>query len=772
MRRLTLISTLLLLALAAYGFIHERLWAQTMWTSEGRARFLIYTAVYWATAALFLILAPRWLPVAAAVFALAFTFWWSGPLAPFAVIYLFGSCLFFGRWLRRDSDPATAILLGLAAWMFVLWIALHFRVNTPRTYALAFAIPYAAARSRLRAATANEPCRGNRGLAVLLYFLLAYWLIALKPEVSADGVSMHLALPMAVAHDHRWAFDFPQYTWALMPAAGDGFFTAAYLLGGETAARLANFALLALMAGMIAQVSRRWLSAALFVSTPLAVLVTGSLFVENIWAALILGAALAVVRYDEDSKAAELYTAAALFGAALAVKLIAAMFVAPAAVILGWIAIRRRQAAALAPAALLLALTAAPPYLYSFIKSGNPVFPFANNIFRSPYFEAQPFVDPRFAAPLSWRTLYDATFRSALYIEGQGGSAGFQYFLLLLPALLLVRKRSSRILAAIGVVASLAIFAALHNLRYTYAALPLFSILIGGLLAEPFAPFAFAALAALNAGFLASSGWYQNDFVFFRKSQEAAYLKSAAPERVLIDRLNREAPGEPVAFFGTDAIAGLHAPAFTASWHSNEYWQRLRGARTGADVAATLRSLGIRHVLAPASRQDQLPLFETFLREWLDPDGPARGRVALFRLRDAALVLPRELPALPAGAYDDLDGRIEFTGAWIHDRQFSEPANGSVTYCDVPGASLRFAFTGSELTYVFTKALNRGVALVLLDGAEQARIDQYARRTQWRASRTFGGLAPGRHGLEIRVTGERDPSSAGAFVDLDQLIVR
>src|SRR5262249_9680626 len=154
----------------------------------------------------------RRLGVAAGAFGLIYTIWWSGFVAPFAVLYFFGSCFFLGRVLYRESDRATAILLGLSVWMLVIWTALHFPVNNRWVYWVALAIPYCGAR-RLKSPLQSEAhaTSGSFGLAMLWYFLLAYWLISLKPEVSADGVSMHLALPMAVAHDARWAFDFRQY---------------------------------------------------------------------------------------------------------------------------------------------------------------------------------------------------------------------------------------------------------------------------------------------------------------------------------------------------------------------------------------------------------------------------------------------------------------------------------------------------------------------------------------------------------------------------------
>ena len=132
----------------------------------------------------------------------------------------------------------------------------------------------------------------------------------------------------------------------------------------------------------------------------------------------------------------------------------------------------------------------------------------------------------------------------------------------------------------------------------------------------------------------------------------------------------------------------------------------------------------------------------------------------LFRLRDNPVVIQHELQPFPPGVFDDLDDRIEYTGAWIHDNQFVEPLARSVTYSDVPGDSLRFAFSGTGVTYILTKARNRGVAEVLIDGEVRARIDQYSRETGWRSEQSFDGLGAGKHTFELRVLAERGPGSA------------
>jgi 4-amino-4-deoxy-L-arabinose transferase-like glycosyltransferase len=602
---------------------------------------------------------------------------------------------------------------------------------------------------------------------------MVYWLIALKPETSADALSMHLALPMSVAHDHRWMFDFRQYTWALMPSGGDSLFTAAYLLGGETAARLTNVGLLVVIVGMVYRASRQWLAAALFASTPLVLLVTGSLFVENVWAAMIMGAVLALIRYDENGDPSEIRTAGVLFGAAISTKVIAAVFLLPAAFVAVWMVVKRRQLSTMAAAALLLAIFAAPPYAYAWVKARNPLFPFANAIFRSPYYPPESFADPRFRPPISWHTAYDATFRSGLYFEAQGGAPGFQYFLMLVPAAILTRRRAAALTVAIGAIAAILLFAFLPNLRYIYPALPLFSIAIGNLLTRwRYAPAVFCVVAGINGWFLASAGWYQKDFALYHPSQVPGYLESSAPERVLIDDLNRTAPGKPVAFFSTGAVAGLQGAAFTDSWHTNDYWTKIRSAQTAEEVAAIVRGLQIHQIVAPVSLESFFPLFETFLREWAEPSSPIAGSMGLFTLRDSPMMRSRQRAPFLPGTYDDMDRRIEYTGAWVHDPQFVEAANGSLTYCVVPGASLRLEFVGSGITYRFTKASNRGIAQVSIDGAEQGRIDMYSREKAWHSERTFGGMPAGKHVFEVQVLSEKNPESSGTYVDLDSIAVQ
>jgi hypothetical protein len=117
---------------------------------------------------------------------------------------------------------------------------------------------------------------------------------------------MHLNIAAWMASHGSFHFDVSRAVWAVMPMAGDWLYASAYLAGGEAAARLANFAFLLLLAGFVYSLARRWLESAgallvvaLFLSTPLAYLVTGSMFVENAWTLFLMAAVAAVERWIE-----------------------------------------------------------------------------------------------------------------------------------------------------------------------------------------------------------------------------------------------------------------------------------------------------------------------------------------------------------------------------------------------------------------------------------------------------------------------------------------
>ncbi len=191
--------------------------------------------------------------------------------------------------------------------------------------------------ARLRSITL--PAWPERAAFALLAFVLCiHWFAALEPETSADGLSMHLAISVNIAAHHAMTYRPDLFLWSVMPMAADFTYAAVYLLGGEAAVSLFNFALMLCLAALLYSANRRWLPragaltvTALFVSTPLVHLVTGSLFIENFTAVMILGMMMALWRFHETGQRRLLLAAAALAGAAASAKLGACVFALAAA---------------------------------------------------------------------------------------------------------------------------------------------------------------------------------------------------------------------------------------------------------------------------------------------------------------------------------------------------------------------------------------------------------------------------------------------------------
>jgi hypothetical protein len=111
------------------------------------------------------------------------------------------------------------------------------------------------------------------------------------------------------------------------------------------------------------------------------------------------------------------------------------------------------------------------------------------------------------------------------------------------------------------------------------------------------------------------------------------------------------------------------------------------------------------------------------------------------------------------------------TGDWTRSSDFDGPARHTISFSEIAGSEVSFPFEGKALTYVFTKAPNRGIAAVSIDGAREREVDLYSARIQWQSRARFCCFAPGRHVATIKVTGKKSAAATGVFIDLDQLVV-
>ena len=398
------------------------------------------------------------------------------------------------------------ILVGIAVWIGLLCATGAFKIHYAPVYVLAllgplvFAWPEViAAITRLRAfVSATESYSGTeRGwIALLLTMLALHLFIVARPEVGYDASTMHLQFVALVNDEHRWRFDVGRYAWAVMPMGADWAYAVAYVLGGENAARAANLSFGMLAAVLVYQLVRRHArrelalaSVCLLVSIPLAFAETGSLYVENLWSAFLLGALLVTLRLREGSLGwqAGWPLLTLLAAGAMQCKVIGVLWLGPLFAYALFVCIRRPPPRATnARGALLVVLAAviaAWPYANAWLRTGNPVFPFMNSVFRSPLADtAASFTNPLYSIPLRPWSLYEVLTDGHRFIEGADGAAGFHWLLLI--ALILVaalRRRHADfwVCAVLATVFFIAVYSQQAYLRYLVPAFMLLAILGG-----------------------------------------------------------------------------------------------------------------------------------------------------------------------------------------------------------------------------------------------------------------------------------------------------
>jgi glycosyltransferase involved in cell wall biosynthesis len=630
------ISSMVLLTLAVvigieiYGFASGRLFAQSVWFPLGLRRLIRYACLFTEVGLPVLLMAPWMFSGTAAVLMLVGTII-AAPAGLSAVAFFLLSCWTLGSRIVRGAGTANSMLLGVAAYIFLMTATARLPVNYPAAWIAVLALPILVEPLRVwqglkkfasTIGNATLPSGADRAAAALLVFVVGmHWLVALKPETSADGLAMHLAIPANLAVHHRLTYQPDRFLWSVMPMGADWAFSINYLLGGESAPRLLNFVMLLAILALLYGIVRPWVprSAALlllaaFAATPLVQLVTGSLFVENLLTALLLGAVAALWRYAANGERRFFLLAAVLAGSALAVKLGAIAIVAMFLPFALWEAWRRRLRAGAGVLALGLFFAAAsPPYWIAWRKTGDPLFPYLVQRFPSPLLDQSVVLrDPRFREPLTWHTLFDLTFRTGRYFEGQDGSFGFQYLAIIplsLVALIAVRRRETVAATVAALGAMTIVLASEPNIRYLYAELPLLFVPLAALLgwlhlqrrwmAAVIAAFLVVSIG-LDVYFMPASGWYHKEFysqlVFARNGRER-FLKSDAPDRDVVLHFVREHPNAAVLLMGDNDLADVVADAYAPNWHQYPAWLKIEQAATSRDMLRLLEQWRVEYVI-------------------------------------------------------------------------------------------------------------------------------------------------------------------------------
>jgi len=554
-----------------------------------------------------------------------------------AVLVLAGATalgsLIAGRPADRDPDlPITYLLttaVGLAVLVMGGNILSHFKVNGPALYIAMLLLPIAAnplAWAPLVASARDWLTQGNArsqhwlGPLVLLVVVAIHAGHAALPEMYWDALAMHLYVPTYIATFGKWSYDAQRYAWAVFPLGADWLFTYAFVVGGEMAAKLLNFALggattvlLYLQLRRTVPVSWASLLTAACMSAPIMVLLSTSLLVENTLMFLMLAGLLLVDRLDGRWRSwLALWTVVA---ALCSIKLHGAIFATALTLVALWRALRgqARPPALAWVLSVPLVMLALQPYVTAYWITGNPLFPFYNAIFKSPFFPSQQnFVDPRWARGWGLDSVWGMTFQSSRFLEtASPGTLGYLVVTLgpLALAAMLIRRTPATTRAALVALFFLAVVgSSVQYVRYFSPILPILTVAAVGLVALSghlvgrLVQATLLGVIVLNCVSIPSGGWLLKGFHPVRllaPDGRAQLLRDLVPQRPL-NALVTEMEHSPVTviYLGAPVGAGLAGQAIYGAWYNSSFADALNRATTEEQVAGAIVATGARYVIA------------------------------------------------------------------------------------------------------------------------------------------------------------------------------
>jgi hypothetical protein len=656
-------------ALTGFGLYETPVLKETLWLPQLAGQLPILFAVVAVVAlavcgaAVRYRLRPESL-LAIVLLAVATTFCGAAPVL--VVLFFLMSSWCLASIVLSRFGPATnglpvvvTLAAGWAAYALLFSVMASIPINTTATHSLILAAPIALAlalrgtRAELVSRLANLLIRTEpavriewvylAGLIVSVTILAFHVAVVALPERFYDAMTTHLYIPSYISAHRAWSYDADSYVFAYLPIGGDMLYTDMFLIGGETAARLLNFAAffftciatfrIAVQASS-SRAAAAW-AITMLVSLPMTLTESASLFVENAVALFITVAVLVLTEARFRIGLVHYCAVIMLMAGASVVKLHGVVAAIPIGAIALALCVPKLKTATrwvqLAVISLVGVAGASWPYAYAWVKTGNPFLPLFNHIFKSPYFDPKEFVDPRWVGKMTPWFLYDATFSTKNFVEVLGGGAmgfGFLVFLAAGYAVAVVRPNRTTLLCGglgLGLIALLA--AKTQYLRYLLIFFPLLIVMIAVAL-EHFGQFRklrvplallTAAVVLLNVYKIPAGGW----IVGLGTDLRAAFspniyrqLELTVPERIVNRIINDQAgPMARVLYMNNPFGALLTGTAIYTTWYNTKLKFEFVGVSTDEGFAALMAKVAPTHVVLDTGSQRPLDkLATTFLK--------------------------------------------------------------------------------------------------------------------------------------------------------------
>ena len=586
-----------------------------------------------------------------------------GPLMTIAFVNVAAFSIGLVLFKPKRSDAFSILIslfVGFSVIVFSLAFIVHFRINYNFVYLILLGLPILLKRrdlitlckDKLRtSALSFSVSNVDYFLIHIFYFILLFQIIyAVAPERSFDGLTTHLMLPSHISVNHGLQIDFTRFAPALMAAGADWCYTLGYILSGETAAKLINFnfyllilASLIYLGSLFVEIRIAFLACLLFASTPLVGLEAVTLFVDNTLTYFFITALIVAQSSELNHR-----TRSILFGVALGlcaqIKFSAFLFF-PIAFPMYFLLVEKANRFSLNTllrAPLIALVVAAPPYVYSYIKSGNPLYPFFNGFFKSPFYPFESFVNFLYLKPVTYLTPFSLTLESSNFLESHNGSFGIQNILFPLAFLipLFAKNRKLFIFSTSCLVFLLFVFSQQRYLRYIYPILPVTSLLMVywidrvAIFKKTIVGF-FVVLVAVNVYLFPTSIWFFRHFPIedHFQSKSVQFEQIALRRAVGVINLTHGKRAK-VLFLGDAFSAELEGEFDTLTWYNPQLVVEFNALTS---VQATNEFLVARNYTHIVSTNAQVYPYTKSVLEYIDSNFKNRldiGGTFLYIIKD------------------------------------------------------------------------------------------------------------------------------------------
>ncbi len=532
--------------------------------------------------------------------------------------------------LKRPTDTFFNLLLtvfcGFASILFTLTFLVYFDINYQIFYILALALPIYLKRENLfelftkTKKTFSTPIELKTfdyiSLHSLFFILLVQVVYAAAPEKGFDALTTHLMLPTHINFNHSIQIDFKKFVPLLMPAGADWVYTLGYVLGGETAAKLVNFNFYILilislfyLGSQFLEKRVAFLACVLFASTPLTGLESVTMFIENALTYFFLMSVLIVVDKSSDlsiQKRSILLSVA--LGITAQIKLFGFLFypiMFPMYLLFVEKKYRFSKYTLLLAPILALAI-ASPPYIYAYVVSGNPIFPFFNALFKSPYFPNENFTNILYLKPFDLLTPFTMTFQSSSFLESHNGAFGIQNILFPLAFLVpfIIRQRQLIIMSVVCLVYVILVFTQQRYLRYIYPIMPITGLLMlcwasSSTFQKKFSQVVFLFIVGLNLYLFPTALWFLRQFPINELSQSRSKQLNVIPIRKAIEIINlTHGSSAKVLLFGDPFSTGLEGKFDTITWYSPQLLNDFSKIKSSEALKEVITNGNYTHILS------------------------------------------------------------------------------------------------------------------------------------------------------------------------------